>query len=282
VNAISVTVTSTNPRITFPNGNVVAFPPVQKLSDRTGSIRIALNGATGIDSADFSIAISSPELGVGPLILSDTKLLNYDERAGVSTVETAESALSGWTAIGAVSSPNILTWQRRALSPLNTVWWGPNNNGQLDDVRPEGPDQQILLSPVLKVGSGPLTISFSHRFAFEAPGWDGGVIEASADGGTTWTDIGVGAYNGATNSFTAAPIGASRPAFVNRPVTWPNFTPVALNLGTAFANKDIRIRFRIGADETTGAPGWDIDNISIGGLVNTPFAGQVANSGVCR
>ena len=64
--------------------------------------------------------------------------------------------------------------------------------------------------------------------------------------------------------------------------TWPTFVPVVLNLGTTYANQDVRIRFRIGADESTGAPGWDIDNISLTGLTSTPFAALVAEPAVCN
>src|SRR4030095_9248727 len=123
--------------------------------------------------------------------------------------------------------------------------------------------------------SAPLTISFRHRHAFELGAWDGGVIEISTNNGATWTDIGAGAYNGATNAQTAAPIGASRPAFVNRNLGWPNFVSAALNLGTTYANQPIRIRFRIGADETTGAPGWDIDDIAVGGRPPSPPSSPV-------
>jgi hypothetical protein len=38
----------------------------------------------------------------------------------------------------------------------------------------------------------------------------------------------------------------------------------------------VQIRFRIGADEGTGAPGWDIDDIAITGITNTPFTSLVA------
>ena len=131
------------------------------------------------------------------------------------------------------------------------------------------------------MGSAPLTIAFQHRHAFEIGGWDGGVIEISTDGGTNWADIGAGAYNGATNAATTAPIGASRPAFVNRNVGWPNFVAAALNLGTTYANQQVRIRFRVGADETAGAPGWDIDDIAIGGLTNLPFTSLVGSTNIC-
>ena len=54
-----------------------------------------------------------------------------------------------------------------------------------------------------------------------------------------------------------------------------------LNVGTAYANQPVRIRSRIGADDSTGAPGWDIDDIAIGGLTNTPFTSLVSQAGVC-
>jgi hypothetical protein len=145
----------------------------------------------------------------------------------------------------------------------------------------------------MHVGSGPLTIGFDHRFQFEqttaaGPGgttiiqnWDAGVVEISTDGGSSWTDIGGSAYNGSTFSGTSAPIGASRPAFVGRSAGWPNFTSAVLNLGTAFADQDVKIRFRIGADESTGQPGWDIDNIAIAGATTNPFFGLVAHNPVC-
>jgi hypothetical protein len=36
---------------------------------------------------------------------------------------------------------------------------------------------------------------------------------------------------------------------------WPNFAPVTLNLGTIYAGQNVKLRFRVGADESTGAPG---------------------------
>ncbi len=283
VNHVTLTVTSTNPNVTFPNGNVLSFPPVQKNNESTGSIRVAVNGASGIETADFKIAIESPELGLpGPFNVASTHRVNYDDVQQASATETVESANPGWSITGGTKSlPNIDAWQIRALSPTRHVWWGPDNNGQLSDVDVEGPDEQSLTSPTMQVGSGPLTITFSHRFAFEASNWDGGVIEISNNNGATWTDIGVGSYNGVTNAFTSAPIGASRPAFVLRSLGWPNFVTVTRNLGTAYAGQAVKIRFRIGADESTGAPGWDIDDIAVTGLTNSPFAGLVGDTGVC-
>lgn len=287
VNQVTLTVTSTNPHVSFPQGNVLNFPPVQKNDVSTGSIRVAVNDATAVEAADFKIAITSPELSVPPFNVVSTQRINYDEQAQGSATESVESANPGWTITGDLTTnPNIQSWQRRTLSPTQHVWFGPDNNGQTDGVKANLPDQQILTSPTMHVGSGPLTISFSHRFSFEngavtgctTCGWDGGVIEISANGGASWTDIGTTAYNGKTRPETLAPIGANRPAFVNRMTGWPNFATVNLNLGTTYSNQDVQIRFRIGADDTTGAPGWDIDNVAVNGITTTPFTALVANA----
>ncbi|MFL5401167.1 MAG: hypothetical protein ACJ79P_24960 [Myxococcales bacterium] len=284
LNHLAVTVTSTNPHVTFPQGNSIAFRPVQKGETRSGAIAVALDGAATLESADFQVSVSSTDAGLtGPANFVSIQRLNYDDRAAVSATETAESANpGGWTVSGdPTTRPNVLAWQLRALSPTSHVWWGPDNNGQTDGVKADLPDEQILTSPTMHVGAGPLTISFRHRFSFENGGWDGGVVELSKDGGATWTDVGTAAYNGSTNGVTTAPIGINRRAFVNRGAGWPNFGSVTLNLGAAFANQDIRVRFRIGADESTGAPGWDIDDISFGGITDAPFSALVANARVC-
>jgi hypothetical protein len=283
VNQGQLTITSANPNVSFPDGNVLAFPPIQKNDTSTGSIRVALNGATGVGAADFQIAITAPELAVPPFNVTSVHRVNYDDQTQASATETVESANNGWSISGsATNAPNVDKWQRRALSPTQNVWWGPDNNGQIDDTKPSLPDEQILASPSLQVGSGPLTISWQHRFAFENGGWDGGVVELSNDGGATWANIVPNAtYNGLTNVATNAPIGPNRRAFVNRMTGWPSFATVNLNLGTAFANQTVMIRFRIGADDSTGSPGWEIDNIVVGGLTNTPFTALVPETGSC-
>lgn len=283
VNHVTLTVTSTNPNVSFPDGNTVAFPAAPKSAQTSGSIRVAVNGAAGIATADFKIAVASPELGLpGPLNVTSTHRINYDEQTAASATETVEASNLGWSVSGSAASlPNVDGWQRRAITPTQHVWWGPDNNGQIDDQKPSLPDQQSLVSPAMQVGSGPLVLSFQHRFAFEAGNWDGGVIEISTNGGASWSDIGVGSYNGSTSAFTNAPIGASRPAFVNRMTGWPNFATVTRNLGTTYAGQTVMIRFRVGADDSTGAPGWEIDNITVTGITNTPFTALVSETGSC-
>ena len=283
VNHLTVTVTSTNPRVSFPNGNTVAFPPAGKYSESTGSIAVALNGASGIDVADFKISVEAPELGLPAFNVESTHRMNYDTVARGSNIDTFESPAHGWVASGgATTDGNINAFARRSVTPLQHVLWGPDNNGRIDGERPTGPDQQIMTSPEMLVGSGPLTITLRHRFSFEPGNWDGGVIEVSNDGGATWVSQGTGAYNGVTNAGTDAPIGAGKPAFVGRNLGWPNtFITSTANLGTTYAGQTIRLRFRVGADSFTGAPGWDIDEVTVNGLADTPFTALVAETGAC-
>jgi hypothetical protein len=281
---VKVNVTSSNPHVTFPSGNVMFLPAVQRYDEASDSIRVALNGAVGIESTDFTIAIEALDKVPGPLTVVSTHRLNYDDKRASSTTESVESANPGWTIAGdPTTTPNILAWQRRTLSATRHVWFGPDNNGQTDGEKADLPDQQSLISPTMHVGTAPLVVSFQHRFSFEAGNWDGGVVEISTNGGATWTDVGAvpSAYNGSTNVLSNTPIGAGRPAFVGRSATWPNFVPVTLNLGTLYANQNVKLRFRVGADDSTGAPGWDIDDISVIGITDTPFTSLVAEAGVC-
>jgi hypothetical protein len=278
-----VTVRSSNPHVTFPAGRVIHFPPIEGRGRQTDSVRVALRGATGMETTDFQIEIEARQLGLpDSLNVVSTHALNYDDRRAASATESVESARNGWTATGdPATTPNIATWQRRALSPIRHVWWGPDNNGQRDGIKPDAPDEQLLVSPTLRVGTAPLVISFAHRFAFENGAADGGLIELSNDGGASWADVGTSLYNGSTNATTNAPIGAGRAAFVNRSAGWPEFANASLDLGTAYAGQDVQVRFRIGASSTIGAPGWEIDDIAVAGLTNTPFTARVPEASVC-
>ena len=64
VNHVTLTLSSSNPHVTFPDGNCCSFRPVQKFGESTDSIRVALNGAVGVEATDFQISIAASELGL--------------------------------------------------------------------------------------------------------------------------------------------------------------------------------------------------------------------------
>src|SRR5205085_8254880 len=90
-------------------------------------------------------------------------------------------------------------------------------------------------------------LTFWHRYNFE-DGYDGGVVEVSTDGGTTWVDVlagggsfASGGYNGTISGSFGSPI-AGRPAWTggSSTVATDSMTQVVVNLG-AFAGADVRV-----------------------------------------
>lgn len=107
---------------------------------------------------------------------------------------------------------------------------------------------------------------FDQAYAFEfsqAGNWDGGVIEYSTDGGSSWQDAGslidAGlAYNGTTHSSDAFGV---REAFV-RETPGFNYGSTRLDLDS-LAGQSVKFRFVVGSDASLAAAGWFIDNVSV-------------------
>jgi hypothetical protein len=124
-----------------------------------------------------------------------------------------------------------------------------------------------LIAPTQRISTTSHLI-FWHRFQFEG-GYDGGVVEVSTDGGSTWVDAIVGggsfvtgAYNGTISPSFGSPI-AGRAAWTTGDAT-AAMSKVDINLG-AFAGLDVRIRFRLACDPFAAGSqpgvGWWIDDV---------------------
>src|SRR5207244_910426 len=77
--------------------------------------------------------------------------------------------------------------------PWLRAYEGSNGFWHVDDN--PNPSDQFAITPDLMV-NGPFSFTFKQRFSFERDPvttglYDGGVIEISADGGMTWTDLGL-------------------------------------------------------------------------------------------
>ena len=280
LNSISATITSTNPAISFPGGNTVSFPSAGANSDATASITVSLNGAVGIQQADFTIAYNDPSLGLpAPVTALASFRVNAREIPNSSANDDFEANNSAWTVTGAAESlPDTLNWKRVQINPLQHRWLEVDSNS---------PTDQSLISPVMQVGNGNFSFSFQHRFGFEAGGglfFDGMVLEISTDGGASWTDIGTSASPGYTGTLAlgGGNVIEGRSAYVGRSTGYPApFIPVTVNLGTVYAGKNVQIRFRVATDISGYAPGVELQNFTTTGLANTPFPSLVADSGIC-
>jgi hypothetical protein len=200
--------------------------------------------------------------------------LNVDDAQQSSTTDSFDTLTSQW-------APWTAAWSHERATPLDGYWHGTDLAIQSDT---------NITSPYLVAhATNPVVIAFSHRYQFELGGseniaWDGGVVEVSTDNGVTWQDVSTltseTGYSGTIGSESNNVL-ADRLAFVGTSSSWPERETVTLDLGTALAGKTFQIRFRIGTDGGTGAAGWDIDDVSIDGLVGTPFSSQVPDDGNC-
>jgi Zn-dependent metalloprotease len=117
------------------------------------------------------------------------------------------------------------------------------------------------------------TLSFWHYFETDAT-YDGGVVEISTDGGSSWQDLGPymvqNPYN--SNIYQGTSGIGDRKAFSGS--SGGIFIQTVVNL-TGFAGVTAKLRFRFGSDNSVGGEGWYIDDVlfrSESGVVNVAGA----------
>ncbi len=272
----NVTVTSDNPHLFFTAGNSASIGELPGNGTASASLAVKVAGASGVETANLTIKYGDS----AEVTITRPITINYDDNANASgTAVSWESTKHGWTINGATPlKPGDNFWfERRELTPIKHTMAVVDANG----------DQNTwLVSPRLSVGAGSFGFSFNHRFVYEN-GWDGGILEISTDG-TTFTqipaaNITVGTYNStlvAAASGNSDPL-AGLPAWTNQSTNWPSYTGVTVDLGTAYANQNVWIRFRSGADSNGGRQGWEISDVTFTGLANTPFGAVVPHNEVC-
>jgi hypothetical protein len=62
---------------------------------------------------------------------------------------------------------------------------------------------------------------------------------------------------------------------------FPALQPLELNFGNQLAGTAFQLRFRLATDGRAAFAGWFIDDITVRGLTNTPFAIVVAEPATC-
>ena len=122
----------------------------------------------------------------------------------------------------------------------------------------------------IAVPSGTTYLRFDHSFELDyetspttTTFFDGGVVEYSADGGTTWLDAvnlpgpTVNGYDGPLDTRFGNPLGG-RQAFSGPS---PGYESTRINL-SSLAGSTIRVRFRLGSDNVLAFNGWFIDDVA--------------------
>jgi Zn-dependent metalloprotease len=109
-------------------------------------------------------------------------------------------------------------------------------------------------------------LHFAHAFGFESYGtpyhFDGGVLEYSLNGGSTWLDAGslidFNGYKGTIYTDWNNPL-RGRPAFVG---SSHGYISTRLNLAS-LAGQTVTFRWRMGLDDAVSAWGWWVDNLKV-------------------
>ena len=162
-----------------------------------------------------------------------------------------ESGEVNWSHMAVIGDDNWEISTDQAYSPTH-AWYVPNDNMITDTSLWN--TVPVLLQP-------DSTLSFWHQYKTEYD-YDGGVIEVSTDGGSTWSDLGThitaNGYTGMLSTEYENPLGG-RMAWTGNLIEW---TEVTVDL-SSFAGQSVNIRWRMGCDSSLGADGWYIDDIRI-------------------
>lgn len=272
------TVTSESGAVVFPTTNKIAFVTDKPYQSVTGKVIVALNTATTALPFELKLNFDAADLAKpGPVVVRRSFVGNYDVSENSSADDLMNDAGSKWTTAADTTLDVSEPW-RQVFDGSNGGWFIPDHVFESD---------QYLISPALQVAkTGNFGFSFRHRHVFEADtfnNYDGGVVEVSADGGMTWVDTAASytanGYNGTLWSLND--VLKSRKAFANTSAGYPGYITSTVNLGTTYAGKTVKIRFRVGTDADVGAIGWDVDEVRFTGIDNTPFPSRQRNRLTC-
>jgi hypothetical protein len=274
----SVEVASTSGGLAFPAGVAQAMSALAPFQAAELRFPVRAVGLRAMAGEVVRVVARAPGLVGGGSVERDGKFrVNFDVVPSASIRDDVESPTSAWTTAEEPSLATGSSWSVFTAGPAARHWLGPG---------PGFPADLWLISPKLTVASNTdFVVTFSHRFDFEksTKAFDGAVLELSVDDGQTWRDVGGSAapgYNGTLDDEGRNPLGGRR-AYTGKSRGYPAFTPVTVNLGRTFAGQRVLLRFRVGADDSMGARGWEVDDLQFAGIVGRPFSAIVSDENAC-
>ncbi len=286
--AATVQVSSSNPNISFPDGNTATFPPTDPFGSSSAQVHVQLTGVTGMVDVPLVFALDTPNIGPrpGPRSATLTVNMNYDWQNAASATDNFDAPSDPWTPSHDTSHIGNYDWVRqRAFGTFDNLQWIGGEQYVVADM--------YLVSPTIVVGAGPsASATISHAWAFEQLGTlsvNGAVVEVSSDGGTSWQLLDgkftAGGFNGVVYDSSNATLGptsnplSGRNAFVGASAGFPALVSSTIDL-SSFVNSSIQLRFRIGTAGFGAVAGWIVDSVALSGA-DMPFPGAVAESAAC-
>ncbi|QIL80313.1 hypothetical protein G7047_10660 [Diaphorobacter sp. HDW4A] len=267
--------------LSFPDGNTLAVPSIAAGDTISVSTRVQVAGLTAPSGSRISASLTFTGQQGGAKERMIFVPLHRDRVADSLKSDDAE-ALPSVMEFGSSKPAYANTWAARlhdeAGQPLNRRYTAaaPGTYGS-----------HWMRTPALQVSTSEnFTISFKHRFKFEyysgGANYDGGQLMISTDGGTSWTRVADSAYNGTLfiDDEGLNPAKGER-AFVQGSANWPAMQSVTVDLGSAYSGQTVRLAWVIQTDQYVGTEGWEVDDIVITGITNTPFPKVVTDAQTC-
>jgi hypothetical protein len=161
----------------------------------------------------------------------------------------------GWTHLVFSGTSDWVWTPARSKSPTHS-WLSVSQSSASD---------RVLVSPVFVPQIG-TTLSFWHTYAFEngTTCYDGGTLEISTTGGSSWSVVPdaafiAGGFNGTVGTNDQNPIGGKR--------AWCHgslgaMTQAIIDL-SAFAGSSVKLRWHEGDDNLIAGAGWYVDSVTV-------------------
>ncbi len=168
-----------------------------------------------------------------------------------------EGTVTGWTSSGTGN-----TWALGTNNPHS-----PTHNYHANDVSTVSDQRLVSPAVALPTGQDPLTLKFWNAQDLESSSggcYDGGIIEISTNGGSTWTQIPDSAmpptnqYSGVVSSSFSNSL-AGLEAWCGDPAPYANYIVDV----SAYAGQNAQFRWRLGTDSSVSQPGWDLDDVMV-------------------
>ncbi|MCP4582833.1 MAG: T9SS type A sorting domain-containing protein [candidate division Zixibacteria bacterium] len=226
------------------------------LSDGNGSWGDIAPDETVNNSADIFVVVAEDDFPPGHSVLFDLNVTadgNYavDCQFTLRAVESFEYDNAGWEGVG------VWEWGIPGSGP-GAAYDGDNVWGTvLGGEYPSNADDE-LVTRFYSITNSAASFSFFHWYNMES-GWDGGNVQLSADGGSSWDILqpDIGYPDGDVTGLDG------EPGFSGESGAWQE---VFFDLG-AYEGETVKIRFRFGSDGSITRDGWYLDAVVITGAI---------------
>ncbi len=238
---------------------------------------IGTDSITADDCTQVRAATNAVEMNAG-------RSSNFNLEASVCP--TGETVIT--TVFSDSMESGLSNWTRTNTGGTNWTAWTSSYGGTMGPYAASGTeslfadnlnttsDQRAAIS--VAIPSGNPYLYFKHSFALEA-GYDGGIVEYSTNGGSTWTNAGPlidagQTYNGTIDSTFGNPLGDVA-AFTDISQV---YVSTRIRLGN-FQGKTVQFRWRLGTDSSTTYFGWWLDDVGVYNCTGTAIVDSGGGGG---